>query len=167
MINHLYTTSDIKNERKRLYELQKGIDPILEQEFDFRESTCDHDHVTQHTRAALHRQSNAFEGKVFNAYKRCLGWLTDKPLPDILRNLAEYLEKDYSNNPLHPHWVKSTVTKFRALNEEMKKHVLKGMARPEGLNSKERIETFDKALKSRQFTMTQVEDLMKRAKGLR
>ena len=167
MTKHLISTKDVLQERRRLYDLQQGVDPILKEKIEFKDSCCDHSHVTQHTRAALHRQSNAFEGKVFNAYKRCLGWLTDKPLPDILRNLADYLEEDYSDNPYHPQWIKATVTKFRSLNEEMKKHVLKGMARPEGANSKERIETFTKALKSGQFTMTQVEDLMKRAKGLK
>ena len=97
MPESLYTQNDVKRVRDELVKKQKGIDPVLKE--PFKEVPClDHDHTTQHVRAALNRNVNAFAGLVFNAYKRCLHWLTDKPLPDILRNLATYLEQDYSNN---------------------------------------------------------------------
>lgn len=161
---HLYTPKDVAQERHRLYILQEGVDPILKEKVPYESTTCDHDHTLQNTRAALHRQTNSFEGRVTNAYKRGLAWLTDLALPDILRNLADYLEVDYSNNPLHSSWIKALSTKFNTLSEGQKKEVLKGLARQEGNNSKERKETFRKALLSRQFTMTQVEDLIQRAK---
>lgn len=161
---HLYTAAEVAAVRKQMVDAQNGIDPILKEPFK-EPPVLDHSHLSQHCRAALGRNTNAFEGRVLGAYKRCLKWLTDKPLPEILRNLAEYLEQDYSDNPLHPSWIKYLTTKFRALSEPEKKTVLKSMSRPEGANAKERVETFSKALKSRQFTMTQVEHILKQTKG--
>ena len=156
----LYTTKEIREERLRLYNLQKGIDPILKQHVEFDTTTCDHDHFKHNTRAALHRQTNSFEGRVVNAYIRGLRWLTDLPLPDILRNLAEYLEKDYSNNPYHPDALKACQSKFNALDEKSKSAVLKDMALHDGKNGKERKEIFRSGLLSRKYTLTQIERIL-------
>lgn len=102
----------------------------------------DHCHFTQHCRAALNRNSNAFEGLVFNAYRRCLQWLTDVPLPDILRNLANYLEEDYSHNPYHVGWMKRVKTDFNKLNSKQMKQVLETFGKPDGKNLVERKKMF-------------------------
>ena len=64
-----------------LYNLQNGIDPILKEPFSISGACTDHDHVTQNVRSVLHRQVNAFEGKIQNSYIRCLKWMTDKRDP--------------------------------------------------------------------------------------
>ena len=161
---HLYNAKEVKEERKRLYGLQEGVDPILGTTIKYEESVCDHSHVTHNTRAAIHRQSNSFEGRVYNAYVRGLKWLTDLPLPDILRNLATYLEQDYSNNPYHSDWIKAVSSKFNALNEKQKASVLKDMALPEGKNGKERKEEFRKGVLSRRYTLTQIENILRKEK---
>lgn len=162
----LYTTKEVKEERLRLYNLQKGIDPILKQHVEFNTTTCDHDHFKHNTRSALHRQTNSFEGRVVNAYIRGLRWLTDLPLPDILRNLAEYLEKDYSSNPYHPDALKSCQSRFNALNEKSKTNVLHNMALPDGKNGAERKDIFRKGLLSRRYTFTQIEHIIQKEKSL-
>ncbi len=149
MVKDLYTAVEIKKEKLRLLNQQQGIDPILKEVIQDRDSVCDHSHVTQHTRAALHRQSNAFEGLVFNAYKRCLEWITDKPLPELLRNLAEYLEQDYSDNPYHNGWVKRCTTLYNKLKEPSKDNVLVQLGQPKGSNGKQRKELFRKAILTR------------------
>lgn len=161
MDRSLYTRDEITNEKQRLLKEQRGVDPILKEEIQEKDAVCDHCHVTHHTRAALHRQTNAFEGLVFNAYKRCLEWLTDKPLSDILRNLAEYVEKDYSNNPYHNGWVKRVSIDFNKLKEPSKDAVLQSLGQPKGSNAKQRKELFRKSVLSRQFGYEFLKDLIK------
>ena len=144
----LYTPSDIKSFREHLIKKQKGIDPILKE--PFKETVVlDHSHVTQHCRGALNRNCNAFEGLVFNAYKRCLAWLTDVPLSTILRNLADYLEKDYSDNPYHSDWQKRVRIDFKKLPAGKQDGVtialqeILGKEVKTGKNSKARLEIFN------------------------
>lgn len=161
MTIHLYTSTDVKRVRDQLVKDQKGIDPILNE--PFTETVCtDHDHSTMHVRAALNRNTNAFEGKVFNAYTRCLKWLTDVPLPDILRNLADYYEQDYSVNPLHPSWIKRLHIEFNKLNEADKQRVLSAMNLEAGANGKIRKEIFRKGLLTKNYTY---HDTLKLIKG--
>lgn len=161
IIKSLYTSADIKNEKERLIKLQKGIDPILKEIFKETVVT-DHDHDTQHIRAALNRNTNAFEGLVVNAYKRCLKWLTDVPLPVILRNLADYLEQDYSHMPYHNHWLKRVKIDFSKLKESDKDKVLLSLSQQVGKNSVERKKNFQSALLSRKFDYEMVRDLIKK-----
>ena len=142
-------TNEIKEFRDEQVKKQKGIDPILGIEFPKGSICQDHDHFSQHCRAALHLQSNSFEGKVVNAYTRCLKWLTDVPLPTILRNLADYLEVDYSNNPYHPNWSKQVKTMFNALNASQQNKVLELLGSETGSNPAKRKELFSKLVLTR------------------
>jgi len=161
---HLYTPADVKRVRDRLAEKQGGIDPILKEPFK-ETQVCDHDHVTQHVRAALNRNTNAFEGKVYNAWVRCLKWLSDKPLPEILRNLAEYYEQDYSHNPLHPGFLKRLCIDFASLPEGDKKAVLEDLGQSQGGNSTERKKLFKTALNTKQFSFEQIKKLIQERKN--
>ncbi len=154
----LYNTADVKKVRELLYKEQKGIDPILKEYIDIKDSVCDHDHKTQHCRAALHRQTNAFEGLCFNAYNRCLAWLTDKPLPEILRNMADYLENDYSSKPHHNGWIKRVQTDFKKLKAVQQQFVLEKMKVNQGSNNTERLKIFTKALKSKQYSYDEIKE---------
>ncbi len=165
MTEHLYTPTDVKRVRDRLAKEQNGIDPILKEPFK-ETQVCDHDHTTQHVRAALNRNSNAFEGKVFNAYIRCLRWLSDKPLPEILRNLADYYERDYSHNPLHPGFIKRLCTDFASLPEASKKEVLHLMNQPQGSNGTERKKIFRAAVLSKKYTFDQIKGFINKQKEI-
>jgi hypothetical protein len=77
--------------------------------------------------------------------------LTDKPLPEILRNLADYLEQDYSQNPYHPSWMKRCLTDFNKLREQQKDRVLLVLGQEAGKNAAERKKLFQKAMLTRQF----------------
>lgn len=163
MVKSLYTTKDVKDVRDKLANLQNGIDPILGEPFK-EVIVCDHDHVTQHVRAALNRNSNAFEGLVFNAYKRCLSWLTDKPLPDILEGLAHYLRQDYNENPYHNGWIKKAKTKFNALSERQKDKVLVDLGYEKGANSKQRKDIFAKVVLDRKLGYDTIREAIQSAK---
>ena len=138
----------MKEFKEQLIKAQNGIDPILNE--PFKETVClDHDHFSQHCRAALNRNTNAFEGLVVNAYKRCLSWLTDKPLPEILRGLALYLEKDHTSNPYHPSFLKKLKTEFNKLSASQQNEVLKTLGSITGSNPKTRKELFAKVVMDR------------------
>jgi hypothetical protein len=161
----LYTPADVSKERQRLYLQQKGVDPILQEKLLLSDSVCDHDHITQHCRAALHRQSNAFEGLVFNAYRRCLQWVTDKPLPDLLRNLADYLEQDYTGNAIHTGWMKRVSTDFNTLKSSQQDELLVALGQQKGKNLVERKKLFLKAIKTKQFSYAAIRSRINNLKG--
>lgn len=92
-------SSEIAAYREKRRADQCNLDPITRL---FIENPClDHDHVSGRVRQVLDRDTNAFEGKVFNAWRR---YLRHKgvPLERALSGLLEYYSVDYSGNPLHP-----------------------------------------------------------------
>ena len=161
MPKSLYTAKEIKEFKEKQIKEQKGIDPILQEPFPGGTICMDHDHTLQHCRGALHLQTNAFEGKVLNAYIRCLKWLTDKPLPVILRNLAEYLEQDYSKNPYHSGWMKAVSTKFNSLREQQKDRVLIILGGEAGKNAADRKKKFKDLINNRQFGYDLIQAIIK------
>lgn len=80
---------------------QKGMCPILKLPLG-KKAVLDHKHKLKSQvagpdgrglcRGVLHDHANAFEGKIENAYKR-LGLHNYRPLPFILRTMADYIEK--------------------------------------------------------------------------
>lgn len=160
----LYTQSEIKRVRDELVKEQNGIDPILNE--PFKETiVCDHCHSSQHVRAALNRNSNAFEGLVFNAYRRCLQWLTDIPLPDILRNLAKYLEEDYSHHPYHIGWMKRVKTDFNKLSAKQMKQVLETFGKSDGKNIVERKKIFAGIILDRSLGYDKIRQVIDKVKN--
>lgn len=163
MPESLYTAAEIKKFKEEQVKKQKGIDPITREPFK-EVAVCDHDHSSQHCRGALNRNSNAFEGLVYNAYTRCLRWLTDVPLPEILRNLATYLEGDYSNNPYHNGWMKRVKTDFNKLSASQQDQALVLLGSAKGKNLKERKELFSKIVLDRSRGFEVISSALKQSK---
>ena len=164
---HLYTPTDVAKVRKILFDAQAGFDPILQQPIDIKGAVVDHDHTSQRVRGVLHRQTNSFEGKVQNAYDRCLKWMSDRTLSDILRSLADYYEdtdRIAHTMPIHHGFLKRLSTDFNGLNEQGKKEVLHLLQQPQGNNATERRKLFRKALMTRKFTYEQVKKLIEERK---
>jgi len=103
--------SELKPLRIRLHKEQNNVCPILKQEFDLSEMVVDHQHKQKQSdtngvngggmvRGCIHNQANVIEGKISNTYKR-YGLHKFIELPELLRNLADYLEQE--NLPyIHP-----------------------------------------------------------------
>ena len=93
-------TKDIPAVRASILKQQEGIDPItgLPIEVPF----LDHDHKTGKVRGVLDRKSNAWEGKVRNAFVRVGLAKTKADYAECLRRLADYVSKDYSQADTHP-----------------------------------------------------------------
>lgn len=98
--------SELKAFRKKQYDAQKGVCPILKKKIAFKDSVLDHIHKKKKgdqpgiddgglLRGVINRRANAAEGVFLNAYKR-KGLEELISFPDFLRNLADYVE----NKPL-------------------------------------------------------------------
>lgn len=86
----------------------------------------DHDHNTGHMRAVLCRSCNVYEGVVIHKFTR--SGLKGRGMDYIqwLKNLVEYLEKDYSDNDYHPQHPKDQTSIFSRLTiKEQKEHLTK------------------------------------------
>lgn len=165
MTESLYTPVEVKKFKEQQIAIQRGIDPILGTAFPKGTICQDHSHESQHCRGALHLQTNAWEGKVINAYIRCLKWLTDVPLPDLLRNLASYLEKDYSGNPYHTGWQKRVKADFNKLSSKQMKDVLEHFGKKDGKNAVERKKIFNELVLDRSLGYDKIKDVISKAQG--
>ena len=106
------TQSELTGKRLELYNKQKGICLCCKKEIPFEKSVLDHQHKLLKDdvigengvgliRGVLCSQCNVWEGKIFNSFRRYGLHKFNIPLPDLLRNLSDYLEQE--NLPfIHP-----------------------------------------------------------------
>jgi hypothetical protein len=73
--------------------------PILKIETD--RWCLDHNHKTGHTREVISQAANSFEGFVNKAFQKYCSKHTELSISEVLKNLADYYQKDYTENPLH------------------------------------------------------------------
>jgi len=103
--------AEIKKLKNHLHKKQGRVCPILSERFKASEMVLDHQHKTKAEtigvngagliRGAIQSQANVLEGKITNAFKRYGLHKFGITLPEFLRNLADYLERD--NLPyIHP-----------------------------------------------------------------
>lgn len=161
MTKDLYTTKDVAEVRQKLLTDQKNIDPITKQVIPEKQAVLDHDHKTQYVRAVLHRQTNAVLGKIENLWNRYLSWWYTGTLSQFLRGCADYIEKEHTEEYVHPAWIKKAKTEFNKLSEGAKDRALKNLGSVAGKNSTERKKLFDKVIKTKQFTFKQILEAMK------
>jgi hypothetical protein len=121
----LITVNEVRDLRTKMHKDQNFIDPTVNCPIEFSKAVLDHDHSTDHCRAALHRQSNAALGKIENAYIRYIKPFFNITIDEWLSNVGQYVSADYSANPLHPAWIKRLQTKFNYLNAKQKDLVLR------------------------------------------
>lgn len=105
-INH----KELKKLRYEQWRKQWCECPILKQKIEYKESVFDHKHKLKSEKAGedgkgclrgvLHRRSNVIEGKIYKMYKR-YGFADLISLPDLLRNIADYIEKP----PMKPEYI--------------------------------------------------------------
>ena len=151
----LKNSSEAAKYRHELLKKQKGLDPITKEKVT--DPVLDHNHKgEQECRAVLDRTVNSFEGKVQNAFDRYIKHLTDKNLPTILRNLADYYEQDYSETAIHHTALTIDVKKFKALPAAQQCSVLESFGVVPESNTSKRANQARKLIKSGQLDMTQI-----------
>lgn len=159
MKRRLKDSKDAAQYRNELLKKQKSIDPIIKEVIT--KPVLDHYHFeNQHCREVLQNEVNAWEGKVQNAFNRYMKHLTDKPLYEILRNLADYLEKN-NNIPQEEQVIHHTaltvdVNKFKRLPATQQNAILRDLGLTPGGNVKERTKQARNAIKSGKLNMADI-----------
>ena len=163
----LYTTADIKKVRGLLTVEQGGADAITGIPLNRGRPCADHAHDDEQlVRGVLLHEVNSFLGKIENAHQRHITyWLKDRTLSQLLRQVAEYLEKPQDSRYRHNFWLKKVMIWFNKLSEPQKKLVLKELGQPAGANAKERRALFQKALLSRKYSFDTIRDTINKHKG--
>lgn len=141
---------DIKECRERFVKKQKKICLLCENIMDM--PVLDHDHIDGHVRGALCLSCNANgEGRVMSLLNRtkCGGLLSDKI--KFLRNLADYLENDYSDNPIHPTHLNAQVKRVLNLSAVEQKKILTDNDIVPGTNQLSRKKQFRTLIKEGKF----------------
>lgn len=161
---HLYSAKDVQVVREKLLSDQEGLDLITGLPIPQKQAVLDHDHNTNFVRGVLHRQTNAFLGKLENAYIRYIKWWYVGTLSEFLRGCADYIEKEHPKEYLHPAFIKSLQVQFNKLNEKQKQSVLSYYGLENGCNMKERRLIFKKFILKRTHSMNEILEVMQKEK---
>ncbi|HAO2061956.1 TPA: hypothetical protein IHJ80_004936 [Escherichia coli] len=159
MKKRLKDSKDAANYRKELLKKQNGIDPIIKE--PITKPVLDHYHYgNQHCRQVLQNEVNAWEGKVQNSFNRYMKHLTDKPLYEVLRNLADYLERNNSipddEQVIHHTALTVDVNKFKRLPATQQNAILEGLGVVPGSNTTARVKQARKLIKDGKLNMVDI-----------
>lgn len=115
-------TKELKELRFKQWQKQKGVCPIFKSVIPYCDVVFDHKHKTKAEkigedgkgllRGVIHNLANIFEGKIVRVYKR-YGLNRYIALPDLLRNIAFYLE----NPPMEPKYIHPKERTFELLKK--------------------------------------------------
>ncbi|QPI13768.1 packaging and recombination endonuclease VII [Serratia phage 4S] len=114
-----------KEEKQKLFDLQKGICPICGRELtgDVQQHHLDHDHALDgpqagKVRGLLCNLCNGTEGIMKHKFNR--SGLAGRGVDYIewMQALLDYLKKDYSDNNIHPQLVKDKTKQFTRLSKD-------------------------------------------------
>lgn len=149
MTDRLKNSKDAADYRNKLLKEQDYIDPITKEKIQKGSEVLDHAHYgEQRCRGVLARECNSWEGKVTNAFNRYMKHLTNKPLPEILRNLADYLEQENDSKPIHHTALGLDVKKFSRKPADEQKQILQSFDVEPESNQKKRANQARKLIKT-------------------
>lgn len=111
----------------------KAVSPVL-----------DHDHQSGLCRSVISLNSNSWLGRIENSWYRFCDKHTDLTLSEALRNVADYLEVDYSNNPEHPEHRAKAKRRVRRWKDEtlIQKVEKEGVEVPEGVSRRKLVDLY-------------------------
>lgn len=148
----LYNTAEVTKVRQQLIKEQDNKCLVTGLEIPPKQHVTDHAHDDeQFVRGILHRQVNAFLGKAENAYVRLIQWWYPNDLPTLMRECADYLEREPDKRYRHPMWIKKINTAFNKLKSSEKDQVLELMGLEKGKNDTERKKIFQRAILTREY----------------
>ncbi|CAJ1854685.1 hypothetical protein HLBENOHH_02452 [Aeromonas dhakensis] len=121
----ILTIKETKAYKEKLFHKQNGICPLCQRELDtaIEKNHLDHDHALDGAQAGRVRgllclYCNPLEGKMLNEFKR--SGLASRSVNYVryLRQLADYLEADNSQNAIHPRLPTDLKARFKRLSKE-------------------------------------------------
>lgn len=159
MKKRLKNSKEAAEHRKTLLKEQGGIDPITGTKITL--PVLDHyHHGEQHCRGVLQNETNAWEGKVYNSYRRYIVHQTDKSLPELLRNLADYLETHANTKPedmvIHHTALTMDTNKFKRLNSTEQCRILTALGIEPESNSEKRSKQARKLIRDGKLNMNKL-----------
>lgn len=151
MTTDLYNTKDTTRVRELLLKEQQGNCACTDLEIPPKTACLDHVHNSEcFVRGVLHRQVNSYIGKCENNYVRMIKWWYPGKLPDLLRQVADYLEDTENKSEYrHPSWIKSLKVSYNKLSASQQNKVLELLGSETGSNPKTRKELFSKLVLTR------------------
>lgn len=144
----ILTQKSLQQWKETQFDKQNGICPICKRALpSWNASNGDHSHYSGLMRGLLHVGCNGFEGRIQTLLYRA--GLSGADWPDVLRNLADYWQQDYSNNPIHPNHVNDMAKKFSRFTREtmLKKFAEEQIPVDQTLTKDQLIKEYKKALR--------------------
>lgn len=121
----LLTGKLYKEEKQKLFDSQQGICPVCKRDLDpdVQSNHLDHDHELSGPKAGkcrglLCNLCNAAEGQMKHKFSRSGLKGREVDYLEWLQNLLTYLQKDYTQNPIHPNFVGDKTKEFSRLGKE-------------------------------------------------
>lgn len=166
MTTDLYTTKDTTRIRELLLKEQEGNCACTGLEIPPKTACLDHVHNSEcYVRGVLHRQVNSYIGKCENNYVRMIKWWYPGTLPDLLRQIADYLEDTENKSEYrHPSWIKSLKVSYNKLSASQQNKVLELLGSETGSNPKNRKELFSKIVLDRSKGFVYIRDVINNVK---
>ncbi|WP_039660908.1 endonuclease domain-containing protein [Pantoea sp. MBLJ3] len=126
----LLKTTLLKDYKQELFQLQSGRCALTGLSLtDFNSSHLDHDHELDGNKAGrcrglLHPLVNVLEGRIKHQFNRS-GLKGEINYIEFLKYLTNYLQQDYTENPIHPRFITDSAQRFSRLTvKEMKSQLL-------------------------------------------
>lgn len=92
-------------------------------------------------------------------------WWYPGTLPDLLREIADYLEETENKSKYrHPAWIKALKVSFNKLSASQMKQVLKYFNKPEGVNLVERKKLFNEIILTKLYGYEIIRNVINQAK---
>ena len=111
-------------------------------------AVLDHCHRTGRVRGVISRDANALMGKIENYCSRFMASSGGVGLPQLLGNIADWIEADYSDRPMHPNGIAKEIARFRSMSAGEQRHFLWVIEMEPAKNSRERTKQFAKWIRS-------------------
>lgn len=165
----LYSSKDTRITRELLTNEQRNLCAITQLPIQENQHILEHAHDNEmFIRGVTSRQANSALGVCENMWIRYMKWWYPRTLPEFLRELADYIERNEKKPDVrfrHNSWQKKVKTEFNKLSASQQNKVLIALGAIEGSNPAKRKELFSKAILDRSKGFMYIVNVINQVKG--